>query len=1015
MQKIGDFIKHHWHLLLLLFISIGSHWYVFFDRNILSGGDWVWVPQKLLERLISYGQWGSHSNFGSIISFSTNMVFYWTASILANISSFFSWDIFTRLFFLVPMVVLTPLFSFLLFKKIFKNDLVAFFCSFVYIFNTFFLKLQLDWITYAFIWWVLPALFLSVLNYLESKKNKYLIYNALFVFLGIVYEIRIMILVLLFFALFQVVYLIANNGKIKDKIRDNFYIFVSYGIGIVIHLFWLIPMMTSGIYSDVMSSASPSPFASFYDIFDAITLHMYTWSNNLVLEPFIKQPIEPRHFLIPLLVVVGIISFKKLFKSKDNKGVYFIFFIIALVVSVFLGKQGFSPLPNAYNWLFYNIPLFNLYRESGKFFILIALTTSFFFGLGLFYVYETFKKFNKPIAIFIAVVIIFLSSVFNLQHFVDQKIGGMTKGTMIDANYANLEKKLSSDNEFYRVLWIPVKPRFGFYSDRHPAVEISSFLEIFQNQAGFNSSLVEMPAYLKLLYLFQQNYSNSLFDDAGIKYVVVPIAETRTKSISATQKETIVAVYSDYGDRQSYINGLDEISWLKKTDLGTESLTVYENENYKESIFAIPELFNFGSLQQFNGNYDFTRKLSEFFYFTSGVDGKSVKPLVKIKNIFENTVLKNDAIVDSTGQVGSKTELHINSDANTSEEYLFLNSSNALLNIPIESKDKNIFEYKNPKEKFTNVITNPSFENGLWQDTVGDCNKYDEGPILAMSLNKEFKTDRGQSLQLEAMRHVACTSTGANINTTASASTSRSYLLSFDYQSPNANYARYYLAFNDKKNTVIKENLPIKDDNWNTFSRTFKIPEGATGVSLYVYADSIEDGKTNIINRYDNFKLIEIPDLSGIYYLVDKPDLVTREPSLVTFDSINPAKKLVHIKSVTAPFFLAMSEGYHSAWQLQFNNDKVRGLLNSWVPFVEPDKIPEENHYKLNDFLNVWYIDTGVYCVQNTTLCTVNADGSYDMEMVIEFFPQRWFYLGILISGIALFGCFGYMIYTSLK
>ena len=30
--------------------------------------------------------------------------------------------------------------------------------------------------------------------------------------------------------------------------------------------------------------------------------------------------------------------------------------------------------------------------------------------------------------------------------------------------------------------------------------------------------------------------------------------------------------------------------------------------------------------------------------------------------------------------------------------------------------------------------------------------------------------------------------------------------------------------------------------------------------------------------------------------------------------------------------------------------------------------------------------------------CAKNPDGTYDMEMVIEFFPQRWFYLGLLIS-----------------
>ena len=41
--------------------------------------------------------------------------------------------------------------------------------------------------------------------------------------------------------------------------------------------------------------------------------------------------------------------------------------------------------------------------------------------------------------------------------------------------------------------------------------------------------------------------------------------------------------------------------------------------------------------------------------------------------------------------------------------------------------------------------------------------------------------------------------------------------------------------------------------------------------------------------------------------------------------------------------------------------------------------------------------------------CVLNSDGSYDIEMVIEFFPQRWFYLGLLISGTTFLGCITFL------
>ena len=74
----------------------------------------------------------------------------------------------------------------------------------------------------------------------------------------------------------------------------------------------------------------------------------------------------------------------------------------------------------------------------------------------------------------------------------------------------------------------------------------------------------------------------------------------------------------------------------------------------------------------------------------------------------------------------------------------------------------------------------------------------------------------------------------------------------------------------------------------------------------------------------------------------------------------------------------------------------------------------DEHHYKLNGFLNGWYVDTVELC-EAKALCSQNADGSYDIEFVIEFFPQRFFYLGLLISGTTLFLCIAYLMYEGIR
>jgi hypothetical protein len=326
------------------------------------------------------------------------------------------------------------------------------------------------------------------------------------------------------------------------------------------------------------------------------------------------------------------------------------------------------------------------------------------------------------------------------------------------------------------------------------------------------------------------------------------------------------------------------------------------------------------------------------------------------------------------------------------------------ITIPANSEYK--IEYSDSNNKFDNLIKNPSLEDGLWSAQVGDCNNYDNNGLLSMSQSAEQKTNGNYSLQLGATRHNACTGPGSMPVTE-----DRTYLLSFDYQSPNGKEAGYYIGFNDPNNTTINERLPIKDDKWHTFTKQIKVPAGASTVSLIVYAYS-DNGEKEIINRYDNFSFIELPDLEDRYFLVTEPKEELNNPASINFDIINPSKKLVHIKGATTPFYLAMSESYHPQWLAEMNDNKVRGFLNKWIPWINPDRVSDDKHFQLDGFLNGWYVEPNILCANNNSACTKNPDGSYDMEMVLEFFPQRWFYFGLVISGGTFFACIVYLGYA---
>ncbi len=327
------------------------------------------------------------------------------------------------------------------------------------------------------------------------------------------------------------------------------------------------------------------------------------------------------------------------------------------------------------------------------------------------------------------------------------------------------------------------------------------------------------------------------------------------------------------------------------------------------------------------------------------------------------------------------------------------------LQFPIETLlGHNPLQLRSEVNRFENKIKNGSFEKGLWQNNVEDCNKSDTNGSIKMLLDE----DQGnKSLQLEALHHAACTSQQITVkpNTT--------YLLRFDYQSPNRSTAKYLIRFNGKQATSTSAVFPVTDTTWHTTSQFVQIPENTTSIRLYLYARET-DQKTNMINRYDNVSLIEIPTGIKDITVITEPTQKLVEPSSTTFEIINPTKKIVHIKGATTPFFLGMSESYHDKWQAQFDDANVHGWLNSWSPLAKPHRINDDAHVKLDGFLNAWYIDTSEYC-EKQQLCHKNPDGSYDIDMVIEFFPQRWFYLGLGISGTTFAGCIGYLVYDGIR
>lgn len=63
--------------------------------------------------------------------------------------------------------------------------------------------------------------------------------------------------------------------------------------------------------------------------------------------------------------------------------------------------------------------------------------------------------------------------------------------------------------------------------------------------------------------------------------------------------------------------------------------------------------------------------------------------------------------------------------------------------------------------------------------------------------------------------------------------------------------------------------------------------------------------------------------------------------------------------------------------------------------------LPEGLHLRVNGYANGWLVDVADICA-NAVSCHPNRDGSFDVELIMEFWPQQLLYMGLALSAITL-------------
>lgn len=184
--------------------------------------------------------------------------------------------------------------------------------------------------------------------------------------------------------------------------------------------------------------------------------------------------------------------------------------------------------------------------------------------------------------------------------------------------------------------------------------------------------------------------------------------------------------------------------------------------------------------------------------------------------------------------------------------------------------------------------------------------------------------------------------------------------------------------------------------------------------------------------------LLKIHDTPSfeLYRFDDYYPLISAEGS--SFQEINPSKFRIYLSHVSGATALNYLDSFDSRWNLYLEKgstdswcDPVKYYKNSEtteclhkqkflgddeLSFLRRDPVFDDTHKQIYGYANGWTIDPN-YIKQHFSkdYYIENPDGSINIEFILYFQPQSYFYLGLLVTFTTLLGCLGYIGWEMVK
>ena len=553
-------------LLIILSLVIFFRWLNF---SVFTYSDISYVFSEALRGYLPPSVWVSSNNLGFLDTLIWRLPFYTMLGIIGNFG--YGSNVAEKLLYFWPIILLAPIGSFLIVRKVCKDDLAGFIGSLVFTYNTYFLSINTQGhqlLTLAFILSVF-ALYFYIL-YLEKKTFIFAALTVLTLFVINFYDLRalyIVVFILVLYLAYFTLFISKSRNKILNRNILNY--ILPYIIFLPLISYWVLPTIVGSSLITNENFGRLISYSEFYNIIHAVTLHFPFWTSSTPLwDTFIFVPWY--FWLYPAFAILGLLL--------NRKRPIILFFGLIALIGILLTKQVAIPFDKLYLWLYENIPGFNAFREASKFYFMIVLGYSILIGS---FISKIKEKSNTNFLARFAKQFLFFGIIFlvlwNTKSIVTGEIGTLFIPTKIPKDIIKTKNFIFNQNNFFRTAWIHPPVRWTLASNNHPLIDMNYFTK---------SKLTNFPTYShdsaahkgkSILNNLADIRMDKVLDLTSVKYVMVMLDENETNDL----------IFNSIGINGVYVKDrLKSINYLNSFEIDTSNILVYENKAYRPHIYT---------------------------------------------------------------------------------------------------------------------------------------------------------------------------------------------------------------------------------------------------------------------------------------------------------------------------------------------------------------------------------------------------------------------------------------------